>query len=154
MQCALERRQRPGGRPVALAIRLAVELAQDALLGGCVVQDGWPTSVAWLERRQPLMIEQTDQRRDGVARPPPSQIRGLNVRVAIRHCEQNLRARDQCGWQAERSTHALQVRPLLRTQPSERLFLNSRHGYLRRREKPAHKPVLAQLDRNAKSRDI
>src|SRR5437899_1317806 len=73
MQCALERRERPGGRPVAVAIRLAMELAQDALLlGGRVVQDGWPTSVAWLERRQPLMIEQTDQRRDGVARRRPA----------------------------------------------------------------------------------
>ena len=36
---------------------------------------------------KPLMIEHIDQRRDGVARPPASLLRGLDVRVAISHRE-------------------------------------------------------------------
>src|SRR5216683_4427608 len=122
-QGALERRQRPGGRPVALALWRSVEFAQDALLGGCVVQDGGPPSMRWRECRQTLTIEQTDQRRDRVARPPTSPMGSLDVRMAISHREQDLRARDERGWQAERSTDTLQVRPLLRTQRSERVFL-------------------------------
>ena len=132
-QCALQRRQGPGGRPVALAIRLATKFGQDALLGGCVVQDGWPASMRWLECRQPLTIEQTHQGCYGVARPPTSPKSSLAVRVAISHGEQNLRARDERGWQAQCPTDTLQVRPLLWPQRSERIFLNTRHGHLRRR---------------------
>jgi hypothetical protein len=46
----------------------------------------------WHECRQTLTIEQTDQRRDRVARPPTSPMGSLDVRVAISHREQDLRA--------------------------------------------------------------
>jgi hypothetical protein len=55
-QSALQRGQRPRGGAIALAVRLSVELGQDALLGRRVVQHRWPASVAWLERHQTLPI--------------------------------------------------------------------------------------------------
>jgi hypothetical protein len=124
-------------------IRLATKFGQDALLGGCVVQDGWPASMLWLECREPLTIEQTHQGCYGVTRPPTSPKSSLDVRVAISYGEQDLRARDERGWQAQRPTDTLQVRPLLWPQRSERILLNTRHGHLQRRAKPANTPVLA-----------
>src|SRR5712692_6501966 len=127
-QSALQRGQRPRGGAIALAVRLAVELGQDALLGRRVVQHGWPASVAWLERRQTLPIEQTDQGRDRVARPTTGQLSRRAVRVAIGHRQQHLGASDECGWQTEGSTEPLQVRPFLWTERSERVLLETRHA--------------------------
>src|SRR6266567_165043 len=153
-QRALQRRQRPGGGAVALPIRFSVELAQDALLGGRIVQNGRAASMAWFERCQPLAIEHTDQGRHRVARTPTSQVGSLGVRVAIGHRHQRFRPSDERGRQSERSANAFKVRPLLWTQWSERVLLDARHGTSSGREEPAYTPVLAQLYRNAKSRDI
>ncbi len=152
-QRPVQGRQRPGGCPVALAIRRSLEFAQDARLGGRVIHDSRSTSVAWLERRQPLAIKQTDQRRHRVARTPPGQLGSLTVRVAVGHREQDLRPSDESSWQSEGPTDTLQVRPLVWMQGSKRIFLNTRHRHHRRREKPAHTPGLPQVDRNAKTRD-
>jgi hypothetical protein len=126
-QSALQRGQRPGGGAIALAVRRSVELGQDALLGHRVVQHGRSASVAWLERRQPLPIEQTDQGRDRVARPTTGQLSRRGIRVTIGHRQQHLGASDERGWQTEGSTETLQVRPFLWTERSERVLFESRH---------------------------
>ncbi len=128
MQSALQRGQRPRGGAITLAVRLSVELGQDALLGRRVVQHGRPASMAWLERRQPLPIEQTDQSRDRVARPTTGQLSRRGIRVAIGHCQQHLGASDERRWQPEGSTETLQVRPFLWTERSERVLLETRHA--------------------------
>jgi len=132
LQSALQCGQRPRGGAITLAIRLSVELGQNTLLGRRVVQHGRPTSMAWLERRQPLPIEQTDQSRDRVARPTTGQLSRRGIRVAIGHRQQHLGASNECGWQTEGSTETLQVRPFLWMERSERVLLESSHAYLRR----------------------
>jgi len=107
--------------------------------------------VAWLERCQTLAIEHTDQGRYRVARASPSQAGSLDVRVAIRHRVQNLRASNECGWQTECWTEALQVQPLFWTERSERVLLNARHVAPPAAVKPASTPGLPQLYQNAKT---
>ena len=88
--------------------------------------------MAWLERRQPLPIEQTDQSRDRVARPTTGQLSRRGIRVAVGYSQQHLGASDERRWQPEGSTETLQVRPFLWTERSQRVLLESSHAHLRR----------------------
>jgi len=63
----LQGAERPGGRAIGLGRWLSLDLLEDALASGLIVDAQLPAAVAWREGLQAFDVESGDQVRDGVA---------------------------------------------------------------------------------------
>src|SRR6266480_681777 len=126
-QRLLERRQRPGRGLVPLPIRRPLDFGQDPLPFGGAVRHSQATPMAWLDRRQPLLIEPPDHLRDGIARTATDPPCRLGIRAPIGNRQQRSRPRDARYWRARRTTQLLQAHSFAVRQGAQRVLPSSTH---------------------------
>jgi hypothetical protein len=126
-QGALQRGQRPGGRPVLFPVGWALELAQNpGFLGLAILLHGSPAGLA-LQRREPLPVEAAHQEGHAIAGAAAGGPSGIGKASAVRHGEQDLGPFDMGGRFALGTRHLLQHGALELGQRAERFLLGVSH---------------------------
>jgi hypothetical protein len=123
----LQRRKRPGCRPIPLPIRRPAKFLDDPLPLDCSVPDGRATAMLPVQCSEPHCIEARHQVGHGVARPAASGLGSVGVPCAIGHREQRLRASHPIGPVAPCPADTLQLGPLVGRQRPQRVFLSPTH---------------------------
>jgi hypothetical protein len=108
-----------------LPIGLAAHLAQDALLFVCGVSLGLAAPVAGFQGARPKPVEPRDEERNGIAAAPPAQPRCLREAVPVGDGEQRPGPRDHRRRLGLRPAQAEELRPLLRAEGAQRIFLST-----------------------------